>query len=336
MPFLPLLLPMIVPPPGPGVERVFGDWAVTCDNVKRCEAVAISDAPQGDGSASDLVLTREPGAAGGLTIAFTPAATDPRLVTVAIDGRQVGAGYFRNEEVTLAGSEAEGLARAMAAGHVLTLHVGRKTLARYSLKGASAALRYTDAQQGRAGGITALVARGPKSAAAVPAAWQLPQIAAVRPPKGKPAMLGAAELRALAAQGDCEASLPEHMKPGFHRLDARTTMVLVPCGAGASDYSHLVFVLRNGRAEPAAFDWPTMTEAGEPLERSGPNVVIFDDWTDGQLASISRPRYPGGCGSTQRWVWDGERFRLTSLNRLGVCGRWAMWMTAYRAEVRWR
>jgi hypothetical protein len=105
---------------------------------------------------------------------------------------------------------------------------------------------------------------------------------------------------------------------------------------GASDYSHLVFVMQGGKARPAAFDYSPTTETGERLTAKGPAEVVFSKFEGGVLTHLSRPHYPGGCGVSQHWVWDGERFRMTLANRLGVCGKWAMWLTHYRAEPAWR
>lgn len=333
---LALMLALAAPADGPGVERAFGDWAVTCDNVKRCEAVAVSNAPDGDKEANDARITREPGPNGALTIDFWPAGRSEGVITIWLDGRQMGSGFIRQEALQLTGATAEGMARAMAEGKTLSLRAGRRILAVYSLTGSSAALRYMDAEQGRAGGMTALVAKGPRPASAVPVALPLPRIAATRPPDGKAAMLDAGALAALRRQGDCEGTLPDFLKPGFHRLDAKATLVMVPCGAGARNSSHLAFVLRGGRAEPAQFDWPATSETGRRLGLRAADTIVNYAWSNGELFTEPMPFYPGACGITQSWVWDGQRFRLTLANRLGVCMRWAMWMTAYRAEVRWK
>jgi hypothetical protein len=334
-----LLLALAAPGDAPGAERQFGDWAVTCDNVKRCEAVAISDVPDGDARPGDAQIVREPGPGGAITIDFWPSRSSDGIIYILIDGRQVGSGFIRRDSVQLTGAAAEGLARAMASGTRLTLRAGRRTLAGYSLKGSSATLRYIDSEQGRAGTVTALVARGTRAAATVPAARPLPRIAAIRPPKGRPATLAAPALRALAGQGDCEGydRLPDHMKPGFHRLDAKATLVMVPCGAGPRHSWHLAFVLRGGQALPAKFDWPPSDEKGVALgDGRRPTAIGNYAWGEGELASEPMPFYPGACGVSQSWAWDGERFRLTLVNRLGVCMRWGGWMSAYRAEARWK
>lgn len=320
---------------GPVQEQHFGSWVVTCDNVQRCEASAVFERPDGDTAAPDVMLAREPGPGGAVTFTVEIDVDPGRIVDLLIDRRLVATAPLREGKVKVEGAAAEGLARAMATGHVLTLRYGRQTLTGIPLAGASATLRYIDAQQGRVGGVTALVARGSKSVAAVPAARPVPRIDAIKPPAGTARTLTTEQLRPLAAQGDCDSdfTMPP---PGFYRLDSRTTLVMVPCGMGASDYSHLVFVTRDGKAVPAAFDVAPTTETGEPLTAKGPVELVFSTFSGGVLTHLSRPRYPGGCGISQDWVWDGSRFRMTVSNRLGVCGKWAMWLTGYRAEPVWK
>lgn len=335
-----LALALAAPADAPGTERVFGDWAVACDNVERCQAVAISAAPRGDQATSDLTLTREPGPAGAIRFVFTPKGGSSRVIAIHLDGKRIGSVLPHEGTLTLEGAEAEGLARAMAQGQQLSLRASGQVLARYSLKGSAAMLRYIDGEQGRAGGVTALVARGPKPAASVPAAQALPRIDAVRPPKGKAATLDATAVAKLAAQnGDCDppARWPAHLKPEFARLDARATLVMVPCHAGPRDSSHLAFVLSGGKAVPARFDFPPSDEKGAPLDAAtAPRTIVNYDWSEGTLMTQPFSFYPGACGSVQRWVWDGTRFRLADASRLGVCGRSANWMTVYRAKVAWR
>jgi hypothetical protein len=321
---------------GPGEERVFGSWVVACDNVVRCQASAVLPMPDGD-SAPDVVLTREPGPAGPVTLVIEIDRTPGRIVDLLIDGRLVATAPLRDGRIQVDSAAAEGLARAMATGHVLAARYGKMILVRLPLAGASATLRYIDDQQGRVGGVTALVARGARSAAAVAPARPVPRIDAVKPSAGVPKKLTAEQLRPLAAQGDCDKDTT-NPPPGFYRLDARTTLVMVPCGAGLSSYSHLVFVMQGGKAVPAQFDYPPVGENGapDPMRPRTPIEVVFSDFTNGVLTHLERPSYPGGCGITQDWVWDGTRFRMTILNRLGVCDKWAMWLTHYRAEPAWR
>ncbi|NWM54888.1 DUF1176 domain-containing protein, partial [Escherichia coli] len=74
------------------------------------------------------------------------------------------------------------LAAAMANGKQLILaDASGKLVARISLAGSSAALRHIDADQGRAGTVTAVVATGAKAVSTVPGAAGPPRIAALRP-----------------------------------------------------------------------------------------------------------------------------------------------------------
>lgn len=322
---------------GPGAERLFQDWVVTCDNVARCEASLVRPADTDAGNPHDVLLSREAGPAGTMEIAFTARDRIDGIIDLLIDGRLVGTGMFEKGEIRLKGAAAEGLARAMVNGKRLSLRFGRRVFATVPLGGSSAMLRYIDAEQGRAGGVTAIAARGTKPASAVPAAKPVPRVTAIRPPAGVAKPLDAALLSELAAQGDCEAALPAHLKPEFHRLDARTILVLVPCSAGPSSSTHLLFTARGRQIDPARFDLPPANEKGEPLTRAdGPAEIAMAEWEGGMLATASKSNYPGGCGVAQTWVWDGERLRMTVMNRLGVCGRWAMWLTAWRAEPVWR
>lgn len=318
--------------PAPGEERVFGSWVVACDNVARCEASAILPPPEGD-SAPDAMLAREPGPGGAVTFTIEIEASPGRIVDLLIDRRLVATAPLRDNTIKVEGIAAEGLARAMATGHVLTARYGKQVLASIPLAGASATLRYIDAAQGRAGGVTALVARGIKSAAAVPAARPVPRVDAINPLAGAPKRLTAEQLQPLAAQGDCGTDMAH---PGFYRLDARSTLVMVPCAGGASSYSHLVFVLRDGKAVPAVFDYPPTHQTGEPFTTKGPVEVLFGDFEGNVLSHLIRSRSPGGCAVSQSWVWDGSRFRMTISNRLAVCDKWAMLLTEYRAEPIWK
>ncbi|MDF7776972.1 DUF1176 domain-containing protein, partial [Sphingomonas sp. AOB5] len=157
----------------PETEKLFGNWAVNCDNVKRCEATALQVAGRDSDQYRETRLSREPGPAGAVTIELWPEARVGGIIDVLIDGKLMATGMLRSDSVLLTGATAEGLARAMASGRELSLRSGRQILARISLTGSSAMLRYIDAEQGRADGVTALVARGKKSATAVPGAQTL-------------------------------------------------------------------------------------------------------------------------------------------------------------------
>jgi hypothetical protein len=311
-------------------EQVFGDWAVDCDNGKRCQAVSL--APAGRRAAAnrgDVTITREAGPAGAVTIAIRPAVKLSGIADVLIDGRMVASGVFRGDAVTLDGAEAEGLARAMADGHALGLRARGRMLGSMSLNGSSAMLRWIDAQQGRAGGITALVAKGTRSAALVPAPTALPRVAGVRPPKG-PARGALPAMGALDcdARGGFGAEQPVQVA-----LDRRAVLALMPCGGSPENPLRMAFVVRGGKATPAPFDRPPAVFAGMPIR--GPGVMNYA-WDNGVLESRYLGTAKGDCGVRQRWAWDGAMFRLIEMAELETCRGAAGWIGTYRASVGWK
>lgn len=315
--------------PGPGQERQFGNWAVTCDNVKRCEATALMPANWHGDQAPALDLTREPGAAGQVTIALSPSAETYGIVDILIDRRLMSSGAIRDGTITLTGATAEGLARAMATGRQVTLRAHGKILGTLSLTGASAAMRYIDAEQGRAGGVTALVARGKASAAAVPAAKPLPRIQAVKPGKGRAAALPKSETDALRIKGGCEGyEVFDGLVPSFHRLDDRSTLALIPCSSGAYQSSYVLYVIAGGKVSPAPFDIPPA--AGF----SAVPLLVEAEWDPAaaELDSRAKSRGLGDCGSAQSWVWDGQRFRMIRYIALDACRLSGNYLHRYRAE----
>ena len=318
-------------PGAPGAEKLFGNWAVACDNVKRCEATALMPESWGGDEAPGLYVTREAGPAGAVTIAISPVAETPGLIDILIDRRLMGSGVMRDGSVHLTGATAEGMARAMANGRVLTLRSHRKIIATLSLSGASAALRYFDAEQGRAGGLTALVAKGPKSAAAVPGAMAVPKVPAIRPGKGKAASFTAAELDSLRTQSGCDTYfVSDWMEPQFHRLDGHTTLLLIPCVAGAYQASYAAYVATGGKIAPAPFDFPP----GGGLTEKAPTLTEPEwDAEKGVLDAHAKGRGLGDCGVSQSWVWDGKRFRMTDFTALNPCRLSGSWLTRYRAEA---
>lgn len=308
-------------------EKLFGNWAVTCDNVARCEATALQPAGRDVDSYREMRVSREPGPNGAMHVEIWPAARISGLIDILIDDRLVTTGTQRGDSVRVSGAAAEGLARAMASGRVLMLRSNRQSVATVSLVGSAAMLRHIDERQGRADGVTALVARGRKPASWVPAAQPLPRIEALRPPRGIARAMSAAALRALPGLAGCR---PTGMTTGYYRLDSRTNLAMIPCVSGATNTQHLAFLIRDGRATPARFD-----HAPDDQGAAAAVGITNYQWSNGELVSSVRNN-TGDCGSAHIWVWDGERFRQTLSNELGACWRGGVWLTSYRADPLWR
>ncbi|HEX8300614.1 DUF1176 domain-containing protein [Sphingomonas sp.] len=325
-----LALAALVPPQ----EKIFDDWAVACDNIRRCEATALQAPEQFGDRPTQLLLTREPGPAGALSIAIDPAEPVKGPAALFVDGERAATGTI-GANFRIGGAAAEELARAMARGKSLELRSGRRVLARISLAGSAAMLRYVDAEQGRAGTVTALVAIGSRPASEVPDAASAPRVAALRPASGAPETPTRAVLAELARLGECDlTSVSTDLPVERYRLDAKTTLVLIPCGTGAYNFNSAAFILRGGKRVPAEFDTPP-----DWIESDNPAILTnaaFSTSDGAVLGSFSKGRGLGDCGSSQSWVWDGSRFRMIEARVLGECRGSINWLTVFRATPDWR
>ncbi|MEH3035828.1 MAG: DUF1176 domain-containing protein [Sphingomonas adhaesiva] len=314
--------------PAPAEPRTFGDWAVACDNGLRCEMASLG-AEGGGFPTWTMALSRGAGPAGAYEIALDSLNDDKGTpATIVIDGRRhavAGNG--------LSGPAAATIAGALATGRALTLHdAAGTTLATVSLKGASAALRFIDAAQGRAGTVTATVATGP--AAAVPPAPPLPTVVAITPggTAASPSVPQWGDMRRVA-QCDDRMSESDGWKPRLHALGGGATLILLPCSAGAYNEIDALFVLRDGKVTPAQVDAPSGF-APDAQEATAPvRSVINGSFDGGLLGSYGKARGLGDCGIAQSFAWDGARFRLTEQKVMSECRGNPHYLTVWRAKV---
>lgn len=297
--------------PRPGDLRTFTDWTTGCDNIGTCKAVALhpEDSPQ-----SNLLMSVERGAgpAGAITIRFQTNDPIPLPLTALVDGQPIARGGKTQQETTLlTGSAATALAKAIAEGRQASVtDATGQNVGTVSLSGASAALRWIDAAQGRAGTTGAVVARGkrPDTRATTPA----PVVRAVAP-AGEAALLDPALVTTMRRTAGCDTGdMPEvEAKPLGHG----GTLALVPCWMGAYNMIQAVFVVRSGKAVPAAFDAPSGIEGDSPTVGN----VVNGGFEDGILTSYAKGRGIGDCGIDRRFAWDGNRFRLIEQSEMEEC-----------------
>lgn len=323
-----LLLAAAAGAPQPTELKTFQDWTVGCDNGRACHAVALMavDWPE-DG----LTMSVRRGAEAGAqpVVAFALGA-DSNAVAAAADGRRlsirlIGAG---GETRVAAADVAVAIAALRSAGRLSVESADGSALGTVSLKGATAALLYMDEQQRRIGTATALVRPGNKAAAVPP---RLPVVAArAIPSRAAPAM-SAATLGALRRKHGC--TLDEVGGPEDHETAAigpSETLLLLACGSGAYNVSHVLFVIRPGRpAQLAAFDIsPEWWDDGKP-------VLINAGWDKerGLLVAYAKGRGVGDCGTASEFAWDGSRFRLVEQSEMGECRGSTDYITTWRATV---
>lgn len=317
--------------PQAGDLRTFRDWTVACDNVKRC-AMASLGPEGGDFPEVTLEVARVAGAGGGYEIAlYSQRDESPAPAALLIDGAR-----FAFAGDGLAGEAAGRIAQAMAAARTLAVVDAQGArLATISLAGAAAALRYVDAEQGRAGTVTATVARGDAPATRVPAAPPVPVVRAVAP-GGSAATPGAAQLaemrRIQACDDDMVASQPDLFKPEAFALGGGKTLVLMPCGAGAYNVIQSLFVIDGARVAAATTDAPSgFAETGADHPRVA--SVVNGTFDGGLLTSYAKGRGLGDCGVVQSFAWDGRRFRLTEQRAMGDCRGNPNYLRTWHARV---
>lgn len=324
--------------PQPGPIKSFGAWVVACDNAKRCEMTSIwpDDNQPEEGSPYDqasVSIDRAAGPAGSFTVEIQLAGNSgsDRVRVSTERGFSIWA-VPKNDLLRFTGADAVRIIAAMADGTELRVGDETSVAAMASLKGSSAALRFIDAEQGRAGTVTAAVAKDAKPASAVPAPPALPQIGYVRP-AGAAAPFTPAMRKALDKASECgsvyEGGTGEWPEAETYALGGGKTLLLLPCGSGAYNFSTAPYILSGGGAPVRArFDLPPGMIAEGPPELVN---ASFDAKT-GRLESYSKGRGLGDCGSAEAYVWDGAMFRLVEARSMPECRGSVDWLTTWRAQ----
>lgn len=312
--------------PAPGELKTFADWTVGCDNAGRC-AMASLGPDGGDFPPVTVEIARDAGPAGAVTLRVLPGRTETAARAIEVDGRR-----FALDGDVLSDGEAMAAATTMAGGRSLAIVAGSERHA-VSLAGASASLRYVDARQGRAGTVTALVARGAAPAQTVPAASPMPDVVAVR--AATAAAATDAQWREMRRIGRCEDRMADGdiWTPRAQGYADGTTLVLLPCSAGAYNEIDALFTIRDGRVAAADVDAASGFEATGADPQTPVRSVINGAFDKGMLTSFAKGRGLGDCGSAQRFAWDGRRLRLIEQTAMGECRGNPNYLTVWRARA---
>ncbi len=334
----------------PSTPQYSKSWAVGCDNVLRCEAVSLhaEESVEAESEASgmslvELQLVREGGPAGPFSIHARSVDALPDRMRLVADGREIARLDGRDRpEPAVDGAQALVAVRMMASAVTIELLDRKKRrLAVIPTEGLADSLRFMDARQGRAGTVTALVLRGDQPASIVPQVPAVPRIRQVPSPDADSVQaLAPSEVQAARAIARCDASLAATAVKELYPLDSATSLVLLPCEAGAYNLS-VVPLLAKGKAgvrtmSIAGFDHPPGF-TGEPGK---PPLVVNPLWDArrGVLSSLAKGRGVGDCGASEAYVWDGAMFRLVESRAMHVCRGASEWIrlwtaTPDRAEV---
>src|SRR5262249_54390460 len=150
-------------------------------------------------------------------------------VKFVVDGQKLAGARVQKDTAVVSGPQAMTLAAAMARGTTLELRTGDKVLGQPSLAGLSAALRYMDAQQGRADTTTAIVAPGSRGAQTVKPAPALPVVPVVVPGHALKAVLSPEEQIAVTKFADCADPGEPPGEVRVYPLSTTQMLLLVPC-----------------------------------------------------------------------------------------------------------
>ena len=312
--------------PRPGKLKLFRDWIVACDNGRACAAASLAP---GESMLQDvgLIVARDGG--GRVTVRIRDMTGKARTASVRVDGRTIASTPLdRDGEGEWQGASASALVAAIARGKRAVLLT--PTAHPVALAGAAAAFRYIDDRQGRAGTTSALIARGTKRYRGT--ALALPVVQVVTPPSGPPPAIPASAISEARRRYGCVIDDGSPFSADAHRLDRRSALVLMSCGAGAYNYLVKPLIWRDGRLSPAAFDFAY--HFGETPDPGQPEILVNVEWSrDGRLSSWGKGRGLGDCGDAQQFGWDGTRFRLLYAGQMTECRGAIDTLTVWRARV---
>jgi hypothetical protein len=310
--------------------REFGNWMVGCDNGFACRAVGFQVEGEEEFYSLSVFRSGDPGAAPKVTL-------DVEGVIAAVgDGKRVPLRFGGEDEIVAADVPAL-LALVLASKKLEFVNKAGKVVARISPQGSSAALRWMDERQNRAGSVTALVARGPRAASALPAPPRLSRVE-VAARSTKPAKrLAAAAIADIQKTYDCSPS--ESAEPEFQRLDATHSLALVPCNMGAYQGSSIALLVDDSGNWTA----PRFVGAYHNPEDAPPGLFKPEELTEPEfdaktleLWTAYKGRGLNDCGGMEGYAWDGQRFRLVYQNVMDSCSgsreRITIWRTANHPE----
>jgi hypothetical protein len=323
----------------PETTKVFGNWTASCNNLGACAVMGA--AADGEGLVY-LRLSREAGAgaAPGIKLVFgVPDGAEKkgpfdqfRLTALTGKGKaalapvpaKAAADDASYISATLAPDAALALIDAVRNADRLEAAIGPEK-STIDLKGFSAALRFVDDRQGRAGGPTALIAKGMTPPGNVPPPTPAPAVTPA--PAGsveevaKPAITPA--LLAAPAAG-CDAdTLAVHDDLKAWSVAPDRVLVSVPCQSGAYNFTGVLY-FTNAKGEPLG-PVPLPRPAGQdPAGQDADtpkNAVVNGDFDPKTmvLSEFAKGRGIGDCGSSTQWVWTGKDFALLSANAIDAC-----------------
>jgi hypothetical protein len=303
--------------PKPGSTATYKDWVTGCDNERNCSAIAlVTPKAHDDGNVDHLeVLIEQP----------LPHHLDPTVsvkrpfeerpeseLELRLDATRIDLPPLTDGRYVFSGPKARALVLNMREGTWIALSSPQGfDIARASLAGLTASLLKIDERQQKEDTPRALGRIGTRKPFDPLPGYR---VSLTRPARSDspPAVLDAearsAKYRGIGC-GDPVVDPSRGMKTA--RLDAQSTLVIIPWACVTGPYNihaNIVIADNAGKVRNATFDY----DNGVTGEGPG-NVVLNAAWDDGkrELESFIKSRGIGDCGRIDRFIWDGERFRLS-------------------------
>lgn len=333
------LLPARAETPLTGIRFERHDWTLACDNTRTCRAAGY----QADDHGADvfpppisLLLTREAGPGQPVIAQLTVDAGEdgkmPSALALHIDGRDLGDLDLDRDKAIAALSPAQVdtlLAVLRRESRIAAVgDDGRRW--ELSDSGASAVLLKMDEFQGRLGTPGALIRKGKRSEADVPAASVMPVVRIPPLPGPQPGDAALATSPALRAalratpfpeDEDCSKLTADRQGPSADSEEAPLTVVRL-----AADK-----LLVSTECWLAAYNSGTGYWVVTDHEPYRPQLVTTSgsDYDQGTISAAQKGRGIGDCWWTSEWSWNGDRFVQTGEATSGLCrgfagGAWKM------------
>ncbi|WP_416057662.1 DUF1176 domain-containing protein [Stenotrophomonas maltophilia] len=315
------------PEPKAGVSFDHNDWTLACDNTRTCRAAGYS--PEASANLLSLMLERAGGPGTKVVARLRNGEGDEPspagALRLRLNGKDLGPvrDTGEGEKVLLQQSQTDALVAALPRQARIEIIDGKGKAWPISDSGATAVLLKMDEAQGRLGTPGALVRRGDKAEASVPAALPVPVIVHGKlvAPRGTDAALAKAPglrkalIASLPKADECgRLSDGEQDEIEIQRLDGQHVLASTSCFMGAYNFSSGYWVVQDKAPYKARF----VTSGAEDFDRD-----------DATLRGRFRGRGIGDCFSGHDWVWDGQDFVKSSRFTTGQCrgvagGHWTL------------
>lgn len=329
--------------------RLFEDWVVGCDNLRRCMAVGLAPADAETPAFLSVVRDGGPVDEVRLTVALADdaldvgaalilAPDDPAVPAVQAQTHDQFEGYSR---ARLPLEAASAVLRAVRTARMLRVSAAEPgdepRNGAVSLAGAVAALAFMDDRQKRSGTESALVGSGPRPASALPPVPAMPAVYS-RPMRELPEGAGRVPPNSVVEKAALTDACPDTPEPIAARLAGGLALWGICESAGAYNETFAFFLAEGPSARAVAFEVPA-TDLDHPGRLAAGDNLLTNPYVveDGLVISAyAKGRGFGDCGTYGEWAWDGERFRLLTFSAMEACRFVPLddWPVLYRAERR--